>query len=231
VTQLLLNLRPEQQPSLDNFVAGANGELVGRLRDLAAPGSFANVYLWGPPGAGKSHLLAATAALAESRRPVVALTGADAGDDMSIEPGGLLVVDDVHRLGEEAQVALFRIFNTARLVGLSLLLAGSEPPRRLALREDLRTRVGQCLVYEVKGLSDDEKSAALRRHALERGLRVDEGLVRYLLSRSRRDLPSLMAVLDHLDRKSLEQLRPATLPLLKEVLELQFDDDNEPRPI
>ena len=229
MTQLLLNLRPEQQPSLDNFVAGANGELIGRLRDMAAAGSFASLYLWGPPGSGKSHLLAATAALAEPRRPVLALAGADAGNDMSIEPGGLLVVDDVHRLGEEAQVALFRIFNTARLVGLSLLLAGSEPPRRLSLREDLRTRVGQCLVYEVKGLSDEEKSAALRRHALERGLRVDEGLVRYLLARSRRDLPSLMAVLDNLDRTSLEQHRPATLPLLKEVLELQFDDNDEPR--
>ena len=231
MTQLLLNLRPEQLPSLDNFVAGANAELLGRLRNLADPGTFDMLYLWGPPGSGKSHLLAATTIMAEPRRTVVALAGTDAGHDIRIAPGGLLVIDDVQLLAEDAQVALFRVFNAARLVGISLLLSGSEPPRALALREDLRTRIGQALVYELKSLSDEEKSAALRRHALERGLRVDEGLVQYLLRRSRRDLPSLMAMLDNLDRASLEQQRPATLPLLKEVMELQFDDDNEPRPL
>ena len=92
------------------------------------------------------------------------------------------------------------------------------------LREDLRTRIGQSLVYEVRSLTDEEKSAALHRHALMRGMRVDKGLVRYLLSRGRRDLPSLMAVLDSLDRATLEQQRPATLPLLKEVMELQFNE-------
>jgi DnaA family protein len=81
----------------------------------------------------------------------------------------------------------------------------------------------------VKPLSDDEKSAALKRHALMRGMKVDEGLVRYLLSRGRRDLNSLMAVLDSLDRATLEQKRPATLPLLKEVMQLQFDTDDESR--
>ena len=231
MTQLLLNLRPEQAPSLDNFVVGANAELVGRLRGLADPGAFEVLYLWGPSGSGKSHLLAATTALAQPRRPVLALGGEEASDDMRIAPGGLLVVDDVQLLAAAAQVALFRVFNAVRLVGISLILAGTRPPRDLDLREDLRTRIGQALVYEVKLLSDDEKSSALRRHALERGLQVDEGLVRYLLRRGRRDLPSLMAVMENLDRASLEQRRPATLPLLKEVMELQFDDDNEPRPL
>ena len=79
----------------------------------------------------------------------------------------------------------------------------------------------------MKPLSDEEKSAALHRHALMRGMRVDAGLVRYLLTHGRRDLPSLMAVLDSLDRATLEQQRPATLPLLKEVMQLQFDNDKK----
>jgi DnaA family protein len=109
------------------------------------------------------------------------------------------------------------------------------PPLQLQLREDLRTRIGQTLIYEVKTLNDEQKAAALRRHALERGLKVDDGLVRYLLSHGRRDLPSLMAVLDHLDRATLERQRPATLPLLKEALQLQLVPDapieNEPGPV
>ena len=227
MTQLLLNLRPEHPPSLDNFVAGANEELVGRLRGLTHHGAFEALYLWGDEGSGKSHLLAATASLATDRRPVATLAGTKAGADIHVPPGGLLIVDDVHDLNDAAQIALFRVFNAARLVGISLLLAGNGPPRELELREDLRTRIGQTLVYEVKGLSDEEKSDALRRHALERGLRVDDGLVQYLLRRGRRDLPSLMAVLDTLDRASLQQQRPATLPLLREVMQLPLDADQE----
>jgi DnaA family protein len=60
-------------------------------------------------------------------------------------------------------------------------------------------------------------------------MRVDDGLVQYLLSRGRRDLNSLMAVLDSLDRATLERQRPATLPLLKEVMQLQLEQDESRR--
>ena len=236
MTQLLLDLRPNQPPSLDNFIVGENDELLSRLRMLAQPGCFDAIYLWGAKGSGKSHLLSAAASLALRKRPVLLLADRrPAGADFQAPPGGLLVVDDVDALDADSQIALFRIFNTARLVGLGLLLAGHQPPAKLKLREDLRTRIGQTLIYEVRTLNDEQKAAALRRHALERGLKVEDGLVRYLLSHGRRDLPSLMAVLDHLDRATLERQRPATLPLLKEALQLQLvpesPTDNEPGPV
>jgi DnaA-homolog protein len=232
LTQLLLDLQPTQAPSLDNFIAGGNAELLSRLRGLAEPGCFDAVYLWGTVGCGKSHLLAAVAGLARPHRPVMFLDGRPAGADFCAPPGGLLIVDDIDRLDDAAQIALFRIYNTARMIGLGLLLAGSRPPLQLGLREDLRTRIGQTLIYEVRTLDDNQKADALQRHAWERGLKVDPGLVRYLLAHGRRDLPSLMAVLDHLDHTTLERQRPATLPLLKEALQLQFDpNENEPSPV
>lgn len=220
---MLLDLKPEQAPSLDNFVAGANEEMVTRLRLLAHPGCFDAIYLWGPAGSGRSHLLEATALLAASRRPVSHLPAAAIGAELAVAPGSLLVIDDVDELGPEAQVALFRTFNAARIAGLAFLIAGPAPVLRLSLREDLRTRIGQCLIYEVKPLNDDQKAAALRRHALLRGMQVDEGLVAYLLRHGRRDLPSLMGVLDALDEATLRQKRPATLPLLKELLQLPLE--------
>ena len=226
--QMLLDLKPEQPPTLDNFVAGANAELVQRLRGLGDTHSFEAIYVWGAQGSGKSHLLAATAAAAQAQRPVLFLQGAEVGAELTPAPGSLLVIDDVQALGAEAQIALFRAFNAARFLGLALLLAGSEPPLRLDLREDLRTRIGQTLIYEIQSLSDDEKAAALRRHAIERGMLMDPGVVHYLLRHGRRDLPSLMAMLDHLDRASLEQKRPPTLPLLRELMQTSLDLDKDP---
>lgn len=222
MTQLLLDLKPEQIPALDNFIAGNNTELLGRLRGLANPGSFDLVYLWGPEGCGRTHLLAATAHLAAARRPVTTSIC-----DESLVPGSLLVIDDIDRLDDASQVTLFQAFNSARFAGLAILLSGPLPPRDLSLREDLRTRIGQTLIYEIKPLSDEEKTAALRHHAWIRGMRPDDGIFHYLLRHGRRDLPSLMAVLDGLDRASMEQKRPATLPLLKQVMQLQLESEPE----
>ena len=224
---MLLDLTPEQPPTLDSFFIGANAELIERLRSLGSTGSFEAIYLWGDPGSGKSHLLAATAANARKKRPVVHLPAAGAGADLPLVPGSLLVIDDIQQLGAVAQVALFRAFNSIRFLGLAVLLAGNEPPLRLGLREDLRTRIGQTLIYEIQSLSDEEKSAALRRHAIERGMQMDPALIQYLLRHGRRDLPSLMAMLNKLDRASLEQKRPPTLPLLRELMQTSFDLDKE----
>ena len=217
--QQLLDLKPEQIPSLDNFIPGRNRELLGRLRAIARPDCLDAIYLWGPPGCGRSHLLNALANLVEGRRPFLALTAAQVDDALSVAPGGLLIVDDIHELTNAGQSTLFKTFNAARLTGLSMLLSGPTPPRELLLREDLRTRIGQTLIFEIKPLTDDEKSDALQRHALMRGMRMDEGLLQYLLRHGRRDLPSLMNVLDALDNASLEQQRPPTLPLLREVMQ------------
>ncbi len=224
---MLLDLKPEQPPTLDNFVVGANVELIARLRGLGNTGSFESIYLWGDPGCGKSHLLAACAANASKQRTVIHLAASEAGAGLPLAPGCLLVIDDIQQLGVEAQVALFRAFNATRFLGLALLLAGNQPPLRLGLREDLRTRIGQTLIYEIQSLSDEEKSAALRRHAIERGMLMDPAVVHYLLRHGRRDLPSLMAMLNSLDRASLEQKRPPTLPLLRELMQTTLDLDKD----
>lgn len=217
--QLTLDIRPEQNPTLDNYIVGANAELVARLRALAQPRTFDAVYLWGPPGCGRTHLLSATQTAAnEVSRRVVRIAGEEAGADLPCPPGGLLIVDDIDRLDDPAQIALFRTFNSARLAGLALLLAGAAPPLELKVREDLRTRIGSAIVYEVKPLSDEDKAATLHSQASQRGLRMEDEVIGYMLRHTARDLPSLMAVLDALDHASLERKRPVTVPLLKEML-------------
>jgi DnaA family protein len=191
--QLALGISPPPQPTLDNFIPGANAELVARLREFQS-GSFpdAVLYLWGEAGSGKSHLLRAC--------------------------GAPHAVDDVEKLAEAAQIALFNAINEARQTGGRVLAAGNAPPPLLPLREDLRSRLAWGLVYHVKPLSDDERTAYLRAEAGRRGMRVPEEVINYLLTHFRRDVPTLLAILDELDRTSLELKRPVTLPLVKEAL-------------
>lgn len=226
--QLLLDFGPAAMPAtLDNFVVGENKELLSRLRAFADPGVFDQIYLWGPNGSGRSHLLAGVYHLAEEcGRPVVFARGREIGTELATPPGSLVIVDDIETLGADAQITLFRIFNAARLVGLALLLAGTAPPLGLGhlLREDLRTRLGAALIYEVHPLDDAAKATALRQYARARDIRIDESIIDYLLHHGQRHLPALLSLLDHADRLSLEKKRPLTLPLLREVLHAHEPD-------
>jgi len=223
--QLVLDIRPDAPPTLDNFVAGANAELVATLTLLAeratAPRLPAHhLYLWGAPGSGRSHLLRATIAMArEAGRPTHLLTAADIDDALPETPDALVALDDVDRLGADAQIALFNAFNRARHNGQSLLLSGPCAPLGLALREDLRTRIGQSLIYEVQPLDDEARAAILVTLAGRRGLRLADDVIDFLLRHGRRELSSLLAVLDALDAASLERKRPITLPLLREMMQ------------
>ena len=193
--QLALPISPAPEPTLENFVPGANAELLARLRALTA-GELAEavLYLWGEPGSGRSHLLAASA------RP------------------GLVVADDVERLDTAGQIALFNAINAARDAGGTVLAAGNAPPAQLALREDLKSRLAWGLVYQVKPLTDAEKALTLHGEAARRGLKLSDEVVWYLLTHVRRDLHSLIALLDRIDRASLEQRRAVTLPLVRELI-------------
>ena len=60
MSQLLLDIAPENRPTLDNFVAGRNLELLSALRHaLAGSSSERSFFVWGEAGSGKSHLLQA----------------------------------------------------------------------------------------------------------------------------------------------------------------------------
>lgn len=221
--QLLLDiLPPPPSASFDNFMPGSNGELLSRLKTLGERSTFDQVYLWGEPGSGRSHLLQATLQRARQQgRPTCWVDTRQLGHELSPPPGSLVIIDDVDALGPEAQITLFRTFNAARLVGLALLLAGPCAPLHLKLREDLRTRIGATLIFELHALSDDDKHQALIHHAAQRGMHIDDSALAWLLQHGRRDLSSLLAVLDNVDHLSLERQRLITLPLLREALAAQ----------
>lgn len=214
MTQLLLDISPEWVPTLDNFVAGRNIELLSALRHaLAGSANERCFYLWGEAGCGKSHLLQAAVGQAhESGQPAIYARGAVP------ETAGVVAVDDVETLDDAAQVALFTLHNRVRENGGMLLTSGASSPAHLALRDDLRTRLGWGMVYQVHALSEAEKAQALEQHAQARGFILPHEVTQYLLHHGRRDLPALLALLNALDAHCLRLQRTLSVPLLKEVM-------------
>jgi DnaA family protein len=230
--QLPLPLGTALEPSFDNFLPGANDAVLAHLRSLvgtmtvehaqpegAAP--LPPVYLWGPPGSGKTHLLRALCLAVEGAGGA---TRSFAALDPPTEPAPttaprLVTIDGCDSLDGPAQARAFRAFVDAAGSGTTrIVAAGGVPPVDLPLREDLRSRLGWGPVFALAPLPDAQTRDALQREAGRRGITLGDGVLDHLLTRFARDLKHLMALLDRLDRYALAQSRSVTLPLLRQML-------------
>lgn len=216
--QLVLDITPAPLPAFDNFVAERNKEVITALTQETGE-RF--IYLWGEAGSGKTHLLQAWIAHAErlGRASIYLDAQREHLPDFARE-ASFIAVDHVDDLAPDDQITLFSVYNSLKEGGEGrLLMAGRQPPMSLSVRDDLRTRLGWGLVFEVKALSDAEKLAALKSHAHNRQLAIGDDVFKYLLTHWRRDLTSLIAMIEMLDRYSLAMRRPITVPLVKNVLQ------------
>ena len=100
-----------------------------------------------------------------------------------------------------------------------MLAAGSSAPADLLLREDLRTRLGWGHIFLMQPLGEAQSRAVLRQAADARGLFLSDEVMDYTLRRFSRDLGSLLALLDELDRYALQTQRAITIPLIRSMLE------------
>ncbi len=224
--QIPLAIGPSPLHTFDGFVPGANAAALAHLRALAASlpqptrPPAPPVYLWGPRGSGKTHLLHALADAANTRGQRVGwFDSASAAPWPFDESWSLVLLDACESLDEAQQQAAFAIFIEAGTHGVPIAAAGALPPIDLPLRDDLRTRLAWGPVFALEALAESDARAALRREADRRGIFLSDEVMDYLLTRFSRDLQHLMALLDRLDEFALAQQRAVTVPLLRRMFE------------
>ena len=195
------------KPTLDNFVVGANGEAVSVLREVAAGCGPTFVYLYGPKGAGLTHLLRSLVPEEGFRVPMF---------DPKVP---LYVVDDVDELDPGWALQLLALQNAVRgTPGMHLVCAGRVPAAQLPLPEVVRSRLAWGLCYAIRPLDDEERLAELHRQAARRGIELTPDILHWMGANLPRDMRTLTCVLDEADRLGLQKQRRVTLPLLREAV-------------
>jgi DnaA-homolog protein len=224
--QIALDIGLTPGPSLSNFFAGPNQATLQHLQlwvgnDMRSP---VPTYVWGEGGSGKTHLLRAVqAALREQSCPVGWMDASVADPSAFDETWRVVILDDVHLYTAVQQHAAFNWFVNATTPSDGqqrwVLAAGSVPPSDLALREDLRTRLGWGHIFQLQVLSEPERRAVLRQQADDRGVFLSDEVMDFMLNRFSRDLSSLIQLLDQLDGYALQTQRSITIPLIKAMLD------------
>jgi DnaA family protein len=224
--QLPLAIQLRDDATFANFLALPKVEpLLRALRSQADSDGEPVIYLYGPAGSGKSHLLQACcheSADAAVYLPLAQLREYPAEDVLQdVAQLGRVCLDDIHAVLGDArwEAALFTLYNTARVRGCRLVVAGNAAPRALAMNlADLRSRLSWGIVYQLEQGGDADKAAILQFRAQRRGFNLSAGVATYIVSRAPRAMDQLLAVLDALDDASLSRQRALTIPFVKETL-------------
>lgn len=228
MSQLPLNIGLRDSPSFDNFYGEERREAVTIMRSvLAGAGTGHVIYLHGPGGAGKTHLLAAAVRHAhEEGRGFFAASLAEPGQARpelleGLGESGLVCIDDVDiGLGELAwEEALFDVYLRMEACSSPLLIASRVGPfaTKPAL-PDLASRLRGAIAIRLSPLSEASVRLVLAARARDRGFVLGDDVLEYLLRRGRRDMHALMAYLDRLDTTSLAEKRRITVPLMRDIL-------------
>jgi len=223
--QIALDIAMPGPATLDNFFPGPNSAVHAHLQRLVQGQQVADTlavptYLWGPEGSGKTHLLRAVHEGLRARGASAGCLDASGAVPPEFdESWAMVLMDDVHLYSADQQHTAFGWFVQAHSLQRPVIAAGSSAPGDLLLREDLRTRLGWGHIFLMQPLGEAQNRAVLRQAADARGLFLSDEVMDYTLRRFSRDLGSLLALLDELDRYALQTQRAITIPLIRSMLE------------
>ncbi len=239
--QLVFDFPINAKYSFKNFVPCSGNHTAFKFVNLLANDAVHNLlYVYGPPGSGKTHLLQALADILSARdgrgalpcisfREIDDIYGGDyPGETVSrlaekLNGAPALLIDDIHLLPDNPHVRteLWQLFNDFYGAGKKIAVTGLYPPRELPHLDDhLVSRLMWGLVARMDISDDDSLRMIMKKVAADRQIHLPGQVIDYLLLHNRRELPCLVAALETIHRHALATKRKISLRLAREALGL-----------
>jgi chromosomal replication initiator protein len=197
------SFKPNERYSFDTFVVGQSNRLAyaGAKAVAATPGERYNpLFIYGPPGLGKTHLLHAMAQEMLKHRPkqTVAFVSAQQfaeefinalqankveqfrRQQRSVE---VWLVDDIQFVAgkDKTMEEIFHTFNALQQTGKQIVLTSDRPPRELHLMDErLRSRFEAGLVADIKMPDTETRCAIILSKAQQEGVQVAHDVAMFL---------------------------------------------------
>ena len=191
------------QFSFENFVVGPSNRFAHSAAIAVAnsPGAIYNpLFIYGPPGVGKTHLLYAIAngiRRQKSDAKIVYIKGDEFTNELiaAIQKGNqhefknkyrqadLMLVDDIQFIAgkEQTQNEFFHTFNALYESGKQIVLTSDRKPSDMpTLEERLRTRFEWGLLADIQPPDYETRMAILKNKANSLKLKLDDEVCNYI---------------------------------------------------
>ncbi|MCC6319243.1 MAG: ATP-binding protein [Gemmatimonadaceae bacterium] len=232
---------PDAQFTFEAFVVGdANRLAVSAARNVSEhPGAVYNpLFVFGPPGLGKTHLLAAIGHRAQSLHPTlsvvyVTLEGFVEELHLAIATGqaeafkrryltvGLLLLDDVQALSgrRETQSEVLRVFNALQSSGRQIVMASDRAPADIADVDDrLLNRLSGGLIVDLGAPDHGTRVAILQRKCADRRTSFGHGVLEELARGSSASVREMEAALHRLIARQSRSAEPLSVAEVRDVI-------------
>lgn len=238
---------PRADMTFSTFVVGRTNEFAynASLSIAENPSTTYNpLFIVGPTGLGKTHLVFAVWNQIRTRFPQLRVTYVDTGRFLSEFMSNLrhktmdkfhakyrdkvdvLLMDDIHVLGrgEQIQEEFFQTFNHLYHMRKQVVVTSDRLPKDIPGLEDrIRTRLEGGLIADIKMPDFETRLAILRSKTEQRRLRIDDGVLQYIAKVSKRSVRELEGNLNKIEVYFSFSNAPITLDSAKQILALDSE--------
>ncbi len=230
--QLTFDLVHRSALSREDFlIAPANQQAVAWI-DKWPDWPSQSLAISGPPGSGKTHLA----------HVYMAKSGAHLIDGSQInqinvrdlvETNPTLVIDNAEAVVSEDgadihEENLFHILNLLKETGHHAVLCSITPPARWKVKlADLKSRLNALTHVAIADPDESLLAAVMVKQFADRQLRIDHGVIDYILPRMERSFRCVHHIVTAIDALALREHRNITIPLIRQVLDTLNQEELE----
>lgn len=239
------SFRPHEKFTFDTFVVGQSNRLAyaGASAVAAEPGQkFNPLFIYGPSGLGKTHLLHAIAGevlARDPRYPLVFVSAQQFAEEFvsalqnnRIEQFrrqqravGIWLVDDIQFIAgkDKTQEEIFHTFNYLHSLGKQIVLTSDRPPRDLFLMDErLRSRFEAGLVADVQMPDTETRCAILQSKAAQEKIDLPHDVAMLMAENVPGTIRTLEGALTKISTHASVEGRPLDRDLAVSLIERYF---------
>ena len=239
--------------TFSSFVQGPNNCFAFSLAKSIAAQPLKNnsnpLFIYGPSGMGKTHLLHAIGNALEKEKPHLkvcylpterffndCINHIRKNDMPSFRQKyrkniHVLLLDDIQILGkgESIQEEFFHTFESLKQGNCQIVLASDQKPKNIkGLKERVRTRFSGGVIADIQSPDKDTKTAIIRDKAQRRHLKLSGEIVDYIANTPSCSIRETEGHLNKLKMFCELQNRPPSLSLAQELFSNEVEKINPP---
>ncbi len=239
--------------TFDTFIVGNSNNFAYaacRAVSQSQSGTYNPLFIYGPSGLGKTHLLSAIRHYVKeknSSKNVIYVTGESFTNELissfinesthkfheKYRKTDILLVDDVQFIAgkERTQEEFFYTFNELYQLGKQIVLTSDRPPKDIKTLEDrLRTRFEWGLITDISIPDFETRMAVIKRKAELLNIEIPSEVSEFIAIKLKSNIRQLEGAVKKIKAYKLLAGSPPSIPVAQNVIR-DILNDNQPTPV